>query len=407
MRLGILVVSNNEIIATNTNDSLALVSSELYKSGFDVTDKIIMNVDCEKIKLRLTQMYEENDIVILLADDQIDYSFVTKKAISDFYKVDLIANSFAKNNVSAYYKALNVPEPKEVSSYSLLPNNSRCITNEFGPMQGFLIEEGEKSLFYMPTESGQLRQMFISSVLPYLLSKTNTLNKTYVFKTFGLKRSEILGLIKDLKKNKQKINLICNEKLLDGELIINYPANIDDTVLDTFVSTIYTRLNNYIYAETDTTLVERLYDLLSLNNITLVTAEDYTCGNIASKFLTENASGNDVLIESYVTLTDNAKEKQLGVDKEVLKNATKKPDEVAYQMAIGALENSGADFVLATFGISNQCFYAIGNSKGIHLYNEFFSGNSLELTKKGTSAGFFHLIKKIKKNDFHLEQSTV
>ena len=76
-------------------------------------------------------------------------------------------------------------------------------------------------------------------------------------------------------------------------------------------------------------------------------------------------------------------------------------------MALGALENSGADFVLATFGISNQCFYAIGNSKGIHLYNEFFSGNSLELTKKGTSAGFFHLIKKIKKNDFHLEQSTV
>ena len=178
MRLGILVVSNNEIIATNTNDSLSLVSSELYKSGFDVTDKIIMNVDCEKIKLRLTQMYEENDIVILLADDQIDYSFVTKKAIADFYEVDLIANSFAKNKVSAYYKMLNVPEPKEVSSYSILPNNSRCITNEFGPMQGFLIEEGEKSLFYMPTEAGQLRQMFISSVLPYLLSKTNTLNKT-------------------------------------------------------------------------------------------------------------------------------------------------------------------------------------------------------------------------------------
>lgn len=407
MKLGILVVSNNEIIATSANDSLSLVSSELFKSGFDVTDKIIMNVDSEKIQTRLEQLYQENDITIVLGDDQIDYSFVTKKAIAKFFDVELIANSFAKNNISNYYKSLNVPEPKEVSSYAIVPNNSRCITNEFGPMQGFLVEESAKSLFFMPIEASQLRQMFITSVLPYLLSKTNSLNKTYVFKTFGLKRSEILGLIKDLKKNNQKITLICNEKLLDGELIINYPASIDDSALDSFVSTIYTRLNNYIYAETDTTLVERLFDLLKLNNMTLATAEDYTCGNIASKFLSENAEGNKILIESYVTPGDIAKERLLGVDREVLKNAEKKPDDVAYQMAIGALESSGADFVLATFGINNQCFYAIGNIKGIHLYSEIFSGSAVELTKKGTSAGFFHLIKKIKKNDFHLEQSTV
>ena len=407
MRVGILVVSNNEIIATNANDSLSLISSELFKSGFDVNSKIIINVDMEQIQSHLTTMHNENDIILVLGDDQIDFSFVTKKAIAKYYNKELVANSFAKNNIGKFYKSVNIPEPKEVSSYAIIPENGRCITNEFGPMQGFLVEEQEKSLFFMPVEASQLRQMFISSVLPYLLSKTNNLNKTYVFKTFGLKRSEILGLIKDLKKNKHKITLICNEKLLDGEIIINYGPEIDDAMLDSYVSTIYTRLSNYIYAESDTTLVERLYDLLKLNNMTLSTAEDYTCGNIASKFLSENPAGNRILIESYVTPNDLAKERLLGVDREVLRNAEKKPDEVAYQMAIGALESSGADFVLATFGIANQCYYAIGNSKGIHLYSEIFSGDALELTKKGTSAGFFHLIKKIKKNDFHLEQSTV
>ncbi len=407
MKLGILVVSNNEIIAANSNDSLSLVSSELFKSGFDVTDKIIMNADSEKITQRLSSLFAENDIIILLGDDQVDYSFVTKKAITKYYGVELIANNFAKNNIANYYKSINVPEPKEVSSYALLPTNSRCITNQFGAMQGFLIEEQGKSLFFMPTEASQLKQMFISSVLPYLLSKNSTLDKNYIFKTFGLKRSEILGLIKDLKKNKQKINLICNEKLLDGELIINYPASADSTVVESFMSTIYTRLNNYIYAENDSSLVERLRDLLKLNNLKLATAEDYTCGNIASKFLSETPDGNNLLIESYVTPNDSAKERLLGVDKEILRNAANKPDEIAYQMAIGALENSGADFAIATYGIGNKCFYAIGNAKGIHLYHETFSGNSLEITKKGTSAGFYHLIKKIKKNDFHLEQSTV
>ena len=407
MNLSILAISNNEIIATNSNDSLALVSAEFFKSGFNIVDKIIMNVDSEKIEKRLAEMTCESDIVVVLGDEQIEYSFVTKKAIAKFYGVELMTNNFAKNNISAYYKAINVPEPKEVSSYALLPSNSRCITNEFGPMQGFLIENGNKTLFYMPIEASQLRQMFISSVLPYTLSKANKLNKTYVFKTFGLKRSEIVGLIKDLKKNKQKVTLICNEKLLDGEIIINYPSNIDDVVVDGFVSTIYKRLNNYIYAETDTTLEERLRDLLSLNNLTLATAEDFTAGSIASNFLTNTNDGSKFLIESYITPNDSSKERLLGVDKEVLKQEANKPDDVAYQMAIGALESSGADFVIATFGVGNTCYYAIGNAQGIHLYNETFSGNAFEITKKGTSAGFYHLIKKIKKNDFHFGQSTV
>lgn len=407
MNLSILAVSNNEIIATNTNDSLSLVSAEFFKSGFDITDKIIMSVNSEKIITRLNGLFEENDIVVVLGDDQIDHSFVTKQAIAKYFDAELIQNAFAKNNISNYYRSINVPEPKEIKSYALIPNNSRCITNEYGPMQGFLIEENGKTLFYMPIEASQLRQMFVSSVLPYLLNKTNKLNKTYVFKTFGLKRSEILNLIKDLKKNKQKITLICNEKLLDGEVIINYPEGSDDVVVEGFVSAVYNRLHNYIYAETDVSLAERLHDLLSINNLKLATAEDYTCGNIAANFLSENYNGNKLLIESYIVPNDNAKERLLGIDKETINNALKKPDDVAYQMAIGALENSGADFVIATFGVGTTCYYAIGNSKGIHLYKETFNGSALEITKKGTSAGFFHLIKKIKKNDFHFEQSTV
>ncbi len=407
MNLGILSISNNEIIATNSNDSLSLVSAEFFKSGFDITDKITMKVDSEKILVRLKELFENNDIVVVLADEQIEYSFVIKKAIAKYYDTELVNNNFAKNNISSYYRSINVPEPKEVSSYALIPEGSRCITNEFGAMQGFLIESSNKTLFYMPIEASQLRQMFVSSVLPYTLSKASKLNKTYVFKTYGLKRSELVGLIKDLKKNKQKVTLICNEKLLDGEIIINYPSNIDDVVVDGFVSTIYKRLSNYIYAETDTTLEERLKDLLALNNLTLATAEDFTAGNIASKFLTNNDDGAKYLTLSYVVPNDTAKEQLLGVDKNVLKDATKRPDEIAYQMAVGTLESSGADFVLATYGVGNTCYYAIGNSKGIHLFDETFSGNAVEITKKGTSAGFYHLIKKIKKNDFHFGQSTV
>ena len=88
MNLSILTISNNEIIATNSNDSLSFVCAEFFKSGFDILDKITMKVDSDKIVSRLDKLYETNDVVVVLADEQIDYSFVIKKAISKFFKVD-------------------------------------------------------------------------------------------------------------------------------------------------------------------------------------------------------------------------------------------------------------------------------------------------------------------------------
>ena len=76
-------------------------------------------------------------------------------------------------------------------------------------------------------------------------------------------------------------------------------------------------------------------------------------------------------------------------------------------MAAGALENSSSDFVLSTYGVDNVCYIGIGTMKGIYVYKEVLNGSTEERIKKATNAAFFHLIKKIKKNDFHLTQTTV
>ena len=287
-----------------------------------------------------------------------------------------------------------------------MPESARCITNEIGPMQGFLITKDSKLLIFMPQESEQLKQMFITSVLPFLLEQSKKLNNTYIFKTYGLTAQEMMSILKDLRKNKQKVEILCNEKLLEGEIIINYPQKLDTVVIDGFVSSIYKRLSNYIYAESDVTIEERVRDLLNINNLTLSTAEDYTLGNISSSFLTKTQDGTRFLIESYVVPNNTSKVNVLGVDQELL-DLNKSPDDIAYQMATGALENSSSDFVLSTYGESNTCYIGIGTMKGIYVYKEVVTGSREERVKKATNAAFFHLIKKIKKNDFHLSQTTV
>ncbi len=406
MKVSVLTVSNNELVASKRNDSLTLISSYLYKSGFEIDSTNIIKVDFEKIIFSLETLLKDNDCLIITCDEQIDYSFVTKKAIAKYLNQELVTNTFAKNSIMDYYHNVNIPPIKESNSYAFMPSGARCIVNPLGVMQGFLVEYEEKLLLFLPRQRHQLQNMFVSSVLPYLLDQSKKLNTTYIFKTYGLTGQEILSILKDLRKNKHKIEILCNENLLEGEIIINYPKKIDNVVIDGFVTTIYKRLSNYIYAENDVSIEERLKDLLAINNLTLSIAEDYTKGYISSSFLTKNIDASNYLVESYIVPNNSSKQTVLGVDLELLLT-NKSIDDIAYQMAAGALENSGSDFVLSTYGIGNTCYIGIGTLKGIYVYKEQLTGSAEDHVKKASMAAMFHLIKKIKKNDFHLSQTTV
>ena len=79
-------------------------------------------------------------------------------------------------------------------------------------------------------------------------------------------------------------------------------------------------------------------------------------------------------------------------------------EEIAYEMSLGALENANTDFVVSVTGSieTGKCYIGIGNTKGIHVYKENVSGDLMQKIEKITNYTFFHLIKKIKQNDFHL-----
>ena len=406
MNISILTVSHSEVIAAAKNSGLSFMASVLYKSGFNVKQQNSVEVDPAVIESSIKIALAYSDCLIIAAQDQIDYSYVVKKTIGKIFEEEIKANTYAKNNLTLYYKNQNIPLPKDVLSYSQIPSSARAIINDMGPMQGFLLEKNDKIIFFLPLNEAELKNMFTSSVLPYLLDNSNKRNKTIIYKTFGLTQNEMLSLLKDLRKNKQKVNIICNENLLDGEIIINFPENTDSIVTDGICAAIYKRLNAFVYADSDVSLSECLINLLALKSSTLVCAEDATCGNFTKTFLSEN-NANKYLTESYITPADAAKCKILGVEEGLFAKTKPDPNEIVYQMALGALENSGCDFVLSTFAMESTLYLGLGTKEGIHIYSQKFSGTKQELICKFTGAAYFNLIKKIKKNDFDLTRSKV
>ena len=98
-------------------------------------------------------------------------------------------------------------------------------------------------------------------------------------------------------------------------------------------------------------LEENVVELLAERHYTVTTAESCTGGLIAGTIV--NAAGaSEVLNEGYITYSNEAKERLVGVSHETLENYGAVSEQTAREMAEGAARAAGSDAALSATGIA-------------------------------------------------------
>lgn len=87
------------------------------------------------------------------------------------------------------------------------------------------------------------------------------------------------------------------------------------------------------------------------NKKTVATTESCT-GGLVSSLLTDVSGSSEYIFANFVTYSNKAKMKYLGVSKETLDKYGAVSEQTAKEMAEGLLKVSGCDFALATTGIA-------------------------------------------------------
>lgn len=101
----------------------------------------------------------------------------------------------------------------------------------------------------------------------------------------------------------------------------------------------------------DVALEQRIVELLTKNNLTVTTAESCTGGMIASTII--NVSGaSEVYNEGFITYSNEAKIKYLGVNSSTLSEYGAVSSQTAYEMALGACKMTGANVSIVSTGIA-------------------------------------------------------
>ena len=96
---------------------------------------------------------------------------------------------------------------------------------------------------------------------------------------------------------------------------------------------------------------ERVVRLLKEKNLRITAAESCTGGMIAGA-LVNVAGASDVFGESYVTYSNDAKQRLVGVRTETLEQFGAVSEQTAWEMAAGAARAAGADVALSSTGIA-------------------------------------------------------
>jgi len=100
-----------------------------------------------------------------------------------------------------------------------------------------------------------------------------------------------------------------------------------------------------------TLVVEQIAELLINRDKQLTVAESCTGGWVA-KVLTDLAGSSSWFERGFVTYSNRAKHEMLGVSESTLKTYGAVSEETVSEMAVGALQNSHADFSVSISGIA-------------------------------------------------------
>jgi nicotinamide-nucleotide amidase len=314
----------------------------------------------------------------------------------------LVENENAKTFLEVVSKnnGINYPE-----SYALLPIEASVIPNVHGGFQGFILDSNQLPLAVLPLEHTQVKLMLDKYVLPYFENKLGIKRKRLVLKYFGDLNSikSTLEQAKAFDKNTFEYSLT----ELNGDVTIDllFDAKLSVDVQNQIIRHIISNQKENVYAEFETSLGERLFDVLKIRKMKLAVAESFTGGRVVSSVISAPGA-SEVVDEGVVTYSNKSKMKRLGVSEKDLASHGAVSSVVAYQMAVGLLKN-GADVAISTTGIAGPasddtkkpvglCYIAVGTKEGVHTYKYNLSGSREKITETAKNTALFLAIKKIK-----------
>ncbi len=357
MTVELISVGTEILLGNIVNTNASYLSERCAALGLSNYYQVSVGDNEDRLTQVLSQALNRSDVVILTGGLGPTEDDLTKEVTAKVLQKELSLDPLAKERIEEYFKdrdRKDIPENNwkqaEIIEGSLVLYN----TNGTAPGQIVKTEEG-KSVVLLPGPPGELIPMFEEAVFPYLKSLSRNVLYSEMVKVCGVGESKAELMVKDLIAAQTNPTIATYAKNGEVHLRVTALAASEDegkVLTAPLVEELKKRFGDTIYTtEEKVSLEEAVIKLLIKHNLTLATAESCSGGLLSGKLV--NVSGaSAVFEEGFVTYSNKAKTKYLGVSDETLKAFGAVSKETAAEMAQGAGRAADSTAALSVTGIA-------------------------------------------------------
>ncbi|MCR4792340.1 MAG: competence/damage-inducible protein A [Lachnospiraceae bacterium] len=355
MNAEIICVGTEILLGNIVNTNAAFIAERISRLGIECYNQCVVGDNMDRCIAQLKDSSSRSDIIILSGGLGPTEDDITKEAVAKFLRLPLVEDEASRKSIEAYF-AKRGKEPTENNwKQALLPKGAKAVPNDNGTAPGIIIETKNCKYILLPGPPIELEAMFDSQIMPYLRGLGAGAIFSRTVKIVGVGESEAETMIKDMIDAQTNPTIATYAKTAEVHIRVTAFGSDEKEarkLVKPVVKELKSRFGNNVYAaEEEVSLEQSVVELLATNKMSLSTVESCTGGMISSMIV--NIPGaSDVLKCAFVTYSNKAKRKLVGVKKGTLDKYGAVSKQTATEMAKGGAETAKSDVCIAVTGLA-------------------------------------------------------
>lgn len=353
MRIEVLNTGTELLLGKTVNTHAAWIGRALFLLGLRIERQTTVP-DGEAIREAMMEAIERCDALIVTGGLGPTSDDLTREITAEVLGIELITDEAALRSIESFFALRGRPMVEANVKQALSPVGADVLPNPNGTAPGIYVPprlngRSQCAVFLLPGPPRELHPMFQVEVVPRLRAlagiehppsalelKFTGIGESDFHQGIDARLAEVPGLEFGYCAHIGEVDL----RLIGGPDVIEQGRII---ALREFAA--------FLVSEDGSSMEQTVVRLLREKNKRLAVAESCTGGLVANR-ITDVPGASEVFTCGFVTYANESKIAQLGVSAETLAACGAVSEEVAMEMAAGALRASGADIAVSVTGIA-------------------------------------------------------
>ncbi|MEO6707976.1 MAG: competence/damage-inducible protein A [Planctomycetota bacterium] len=351
-----IAIGNELIEGRHTDTNSGEIAAKLAELGIEVAQCVVVGDDLARMERTFRELTAEFQIVIATGGLGPTLDDLTREAAAQAAGVPLALDEAALAHLRDLWAQRSRPMPVANERQASFPVGAQIMPNPVGTAPGFRVWIDGGMLAALPGPPREMRAMLEADLLPWIRATCGVGPAICVRSLYlcGLPESEFADQVGAwmARGENPRVDVTAHSGVLSVKVVGKQASQAGaQAMTEERADALAARFADHVFSREDPRLELALFAALRERGMRIAFAESCTGGGIAQR-LTSVPGASEVFREAWVTYSNEAKVRRLGVDPGLIAAHGAVSREVAEAMARGARAESGGDLAVSVTGIA-------------------------------------------------------